>query len=211
MTKISSTLSPKTEKPNEAKDRASLATGGIFGSVCVINDMWARKSESVDPAALRAALEDQATAIHRGELEQVETMLLAQSCALESIFMELTRRAASNFGTNTDAAERYMRMALKAQSQCRANLETLANIKRPPTLFATQANITSGPQQVNNGTNQAAPSRTSRAQRKSKSGSNKLLVEAGHGSKAMDTRAKGKSKAGDPTLAAMVPIHRTAE
>lgn len=211
MTKISSTPPEKAEALKDGKGLASLAMGGIFGSVCVINEMWARKSDAVDPAALRAALEDQATAVHRGELEQVETMLLAQSCALESIFMELARRAASNFGTNTDAAERYMRMALKAQSQCRANLETLANIKRPPTLFATQANITSGPQQVNNGTNQATPNRTSRAQRKTKSGSNKLLVEAGNGSKAMDTRATGKPKAGDPTLAAMVQIHRTAE
>ena len=38
------------------------------------------------------------------------------------------------------AAETYMRLALKAQSQCRATLETLANIKNPPTVFARQAN-----------------------------------------------------------------------
>ena len=44
-----------------------------------------------------------------------------------------------------------MRMALKAQSQCRATLETLATIKNPPAVFARQANIAQGPQQVNNG------------------------------------------------------------
>jgi hypothetical protein len=44
-----------------------------------------------------------------------------------------------------------MRIALRAQSQCRATLETLAAIKNPPIVYARQANITSGPQQVNNG------------------------------------------------------------
>ena len=32
-----------------------------------------------------------------------------------------------------------------------AQLETLANIKNPPTVFAQQANIAHRPQQVNNG------------------------------------------------------------
>jgi len=40
---------------------------------------------------------------------------------------------------------------LKAQSQCRATLEALAAIKNPPIVYARQANIAAGPQQVNNG------------------------------------------------------------
>jgi hypothetical protein len=47
-----------------------------------------------------------------------------------------------------------MRLALKAQGQCRATLETLAAIKNPPVVFAKQRNISHGHQQVNNG---AAP------------------------------------------------------
>lgn len=47
---------------------------------------------------------------------------------------------------------RYLRLALKAQSQRRATLETLATIKNPPVIYAKQANIANGPQQVNNGT-----------------------------------------------------------
>jgi hypothetical protein len=43
-----------------------------------------------------------------------------------------------------------MRMALKAQNQCRMTLETLSNIKNPPVIYAKQANIANGPQQVNN-------------------------------------------------------------
>jgi hypothetical protein len=37
-----------------------------------------------------------------------------------------------------------MRLALKAQSQCRATLETLAQIKNPPVVLARQANIAQG-------------------------------------------------------------------
>ena len=41
---------------------------------------------------------------------------------------------------------------LRAQSQCRATIETLAVIKNPQAVaFVRQANIAAGPQQVNNG------------------------------------------------------------
>lgn len=43
-------------------------------------------------------------------------------------------------------------MALKAQAQCRATLEALAEIKNPrPVAFVKQANISGEHQQVNNG------------------------------------------------------------
>jgi hypothetical protein len=44
-----------------------------------------------------------------------------------------------------------MRLALKAQSQCRATLETAAAMKNSqPVAFVRQANVAHGPQQVNN-------------------------------------------------------------
>ena len=45
-----------------------------------------------------------------------------------------------------------MRLALKAQAQSRSTVEALAEIKNPrPVQFVKQANMTTGPQQVNNG------------------------------------------------------------
>jgi hypothetical protein len=41
----------------------------------------------------------------------------------------------------------YTKLALRAQSQSRANIVTLATIKRPALM---QTNIANGPQQVNN-------------------------------------------------------------
>ncbi|MGB5705479.1 MAG: hypothetical protein WBM41_01500 [Arenicellales bacterium] len=46
--------------------------------------------------------------------------------------------------------EAYVRVALRSQSQCRANLETLSTIKNPPVVYVKQANIAPGHQQVNN-------------------------------------------------------------
>jgi hypothetical protein len=48
-------------------------------------------------------------------------------------------------------ADRYLRLALKAQSQSRATVETLATVKNPPVVYAKQANFAAGAQQVNNG------------------------------------------------------------
>jgi hypothetical protein len=89
--------------------------------------------------------------------------------------------------TITANLEGFMRMALRAQNQCRATLETLATIKNPPVVFAKQANINqgSGNQQVNNGT----PAPASHAQ-KNIIQPNELL-EVQHGGETLDTSATG--------------------
>lgn len=108
-----------------------------------------------DLGALIGELQKQSKRVHGGDLKRAESMLITQAHTLDAIFNELARRSALNMGEYINAAERYMRLALKAQSQCRATLETLSAIKNPPVVFAKQANIANGPQQVNNG--QPAP------------------------------------------------------
>lgn len=49
-------------------------------------------------------------------------------------------------GEYLNATDTYLRLALKAQAQCRATLQTLAEIKNPrPVAFVKQANIAHGP------------------------------------------------------------------
>jgi len=51
-----------------------------------------------------------------------------------------------------------LKLALRAQNQCRATIETLSVVKNPPTAtFVRQANIAAGHQQVNNGMVSALP------------------------------------------------------
>lgn len=105
-----------------------------------------------DLQSLVNELGKQCKRVRDGDLARAESLLMTQAHSLDAIFNELARRAALNMGEYINATERYLRLALKAQSQCRATLETLATIKNPPVIYAKQANIANGPQQVNNGT-----------------------------------------------------------
>lgn len=87
--------------------------------------------------------------VHEDNLQDLETTLTAQASTLDAIFNELARRAALNMGEYINATETYLRLALKAQTQCRATIETLAAIKNPPVVFTHNANIVNGNQQVN--------------------------------------------------------------
>ena len=91
------------------------------------------------------------TKVRHGDMSGPEAILVSQASALNSIFTEMARRSALNMSEYIEASEKYMRLALKAQAQCRATIETLAEMKNPPLVIARQANIANGPQQVNNG------------------------------------------------------------
>lgn len=98
-------------------------------------------------------LAEQSAKVKGGDMSRPEEMLLAQAHALDALFANLARRAHGNMGQGNflHAAETYLRLALRAQNQCRATLETLSAIKNPPVVFAKQMNVSNGPQQVNNG------------------------------------------------------------
>lgn len=86
--------------------------------------------------------------VEDGKMGGIEATLLAQADTLDLVFNSLLRRAAHQ--EMLPQYETFMRLALKAQSQCRTTLETLAEIKNPkPTAFIKQQNM-AAVQQVNN-------------------------------------------------------------
>jgi hypothetical protein len=113
---------------------------------------WQKDTHDVNE--LVAELARQVDAVGAGNLRRAEGMLIAQAHALDNIFANLARRATNQ--QYLPQWEAYMRMAMKAQNQCRMTLETLATVKNPPVVFARQANINNGgQQQVNGGGTQA--------------------------------------------------------
>jgi hypothetical protein len=91
-----------------------------------------------------------------------------------------------------------MRLALKAQSQCRATLKCLADIKNPaPLAFVKQANIAHN-QQVNNAAEQSHPEKTENQQ-------NELLTEK-HG-ETLDTYGASAASGADPALQAVGAVN----
>lgn len=109
------------------------------------------ESPDYELTSLAEELSTQVDAVHTGDMKRAEAMLITQAHTLNELFNHLSRRAAQNIGKYLNATETFMRLALKAQSQCRATLETLSTVKNPPVIYARQANVTTGPQQVNNG------------------------------------------------------------
>lgn len=106
-------------------------------------------------------MSEKVSKVNTGDLSELEATLSAQSVSLDAVFNELARRA---IGSDTMSKfEIYMRLSLKAQSQCARTIEVLANMKNPPIVYAKQMNVANGNQQVNNGnnaTNTRAPAHT---------------------------------------------------
>jgi hypothetical protein len=98
-------------------------------------------------------LKDQINDVRKGDLSRPEAMLVAQAHTLDALFGNLIRRSQNNSSAGyLDAAETYMRLALKAQGQAVRTIEALSELKNPRAVaFVQQANITTGPQQINNG------------------------------------------------------------
>jgi hypothetical protein len=193
-----------TEKPGVSRERqlADIALDPLFGGAALSTTFTKDTFGETDLVATYAGLVDRAKAIRDNKLGSVEDMLTAQAAALNAMFLELARRSGANMGEYMQAAETYMRLALKAQAQCRATLETLATIKNPPVVYARQANIANGPQQVNNGVD------TSHAGTQA-SPPNELL-EMEHG-KRLDPGTPGAAIGGDPALEAVGAIDGAAD
>ncbi len=127
-----------------------------------------------------SVMREKVSKVNTGDLSELEATLTAQSISLDAVFNELARRA---IGSDTmSKLEIYMRLSLKAQAQCARTIEVLATMKNPPVVFAKQANISHGNQQVNNGI-----SETTTHTGKIINQPNELL-EANHGSEKMDGR-----------------------
>ena len=111
---------------------------------------WGKFAGDSDLSELLENLHERVKKVQGGDMQPVEAMLYGQAMTLQTIFTSLARRAASQ--EYLKQIQTFLGLALKAQAQCRATLEALAEIKNPrPVAFVQQANITSGPQQVNNG------------------------------------------------------------
>lgn len=83
-----------------------------------------------------------------GDLAIASRLLASQAITLDAMFTELARRAAINMGEYLDAAERYGRLALKAQANCRATLEALAKLHQPREQTVRHVHVSEGAQAV---------------------------------------------------------------
>ena len=127
-------LNPITLNTNTAR----VFSSGVFGELAI--------TESIE------VVRKMTDAVVQGSnLNELEELLTTQAVALNGIFNYLALRAHTNIGHYPETVERYMKLALKAQSQCRSTIEAINEIKNPSSAtFVRQANIGNAVQ-VNNG------------------------------------------------------------
>lgn len=186
------------EQEPDALALAALALRPSTNAAAVVQE-YAKPFGEQSMGALVDGLAASIEQVQSGDMKRCEAMLMAQAHALQSIFMNFSRRAlAQEYQQNLES---FFRMALKAQNQCRMTLETLAALKNPPVVIAKQANIAHGPQQVNNGT--PFPAHAGECVNPSNE-----LLEAQHGQR-LDTGTAGAATSHDPAMAAVGEINRS--
>lgn len=83
-----------------------------------------------------------------GDKALASQLLTAQAMTLDALFTDMARRSGNNMGEYIDAAERYMRLALKAQANCRATLEALAKLHQPREQTVKHVHVNEGGQAI---------------------------------------------------------------
>jgi hypothetical protein len=191
----------KTAKPSEMTkaDKARMALMPSVNSAAVIESYQSNvMGKDTDMNVLIERLQDTFVEVRNGNFSTLEAMLISQATALQTIFTSLARRA--QVQQNQRNLEAFLGLALKAQSQSRATISALVDLKYPrQATFVKQANIANGPQQVNNGTAAAVAGPEQ----------NKLL-EADHGQpgQRVDIRAAKTSERSYQAVETVGAVHR---
>jgi hypothetical protein len=103
--------------------------------------------EYVDYPSMIASLKTMAENVNKGDMRELEAMLVSSAKCLEVLAESLLVR-----GLRQDMwhhLDGFLKLGLKAQNQMRHTLETLGKLKNPPVVIAKQANLATN-QQVNN-------------------------------------------------------------
>lgn len=193
---------------NRERMMANVVAQGLASNATTAMDFAKASFGELSLTEMVAALKEQTGRVTGGDMAGVEQVLVAQMLTMNVMFSELSRRAALNMGTYLDPTEKYLRLALKAQSQCRATAETLAVIKNPP-IFAKQANIAHGPQQVNNGTSFETSTHGRAHAGESATQQNELLEDQRDGSTYVDTGTAPAAARSHQAVATVATSDRT--
>ena len=94
------------------------------------------------------AMQVKAKATGEGNMALPSEILTTQALTLDALFTEFARRATNNMGDYVQSAERYGRLAFKAQSNCRATLEALAKLHQPREQTVKHVHVNEGGQAV---------------------------------------------------------------
>lgn len=220
------TTTPTEPKGEQAKPHQILLMPSAQNAIAM--EAWGKFAGEIDVSELVTDLQERTDVMKGGNMGSVESMLYGQAMTLQTIFTSLARRSALNAGEYINASETYMKLALKAQAQCRATLETLSIVKNPMP-YIKQANIAQGPQQVNNAYSSASGHRDAPTARTLENSASPVLstqyalagthaansetqqsklLEDSHGGTYLDTGTTAATARSNPALETVEQVHR---
>lgn len=148
---------------------------------------------------------EQAQAVGKGDVGQLERMLLSQATSLQAMYVYLAVK-----GKDADHREwqhHYITLGLKCAAQSRQAIVALAELRQPRSvMFAKQANLAAGPQQVNNG----PVVNPTRVRAEDPPDQQNELLEMGNEQR-LDARAAGAAGRNGAHMEALDPVHRPKE
>lgn len=209
---------PQIEKPPPMAiaDKARMALLPSVNGAAVIEAYQANvMGKDADMNAMVDRLRETFIEVKGGDLRTLEAMLISQATALQTIFTSLARRA--SFQERLPQYQAFLGLALKAQSQSRAIISALVDLKYPrQATFVKQANIANGPQQVNNGTAPKAlfdqHAHSPAHAKEIKSQQTKLLEQIhGQSGQRMDARTAPAAKRSYSAVEAVEQVYRAKE
>jgi hypothetical protein len=179
-------------------DIAKFALDSTLCGVSIVRAFDGRFGEQHIPS-LMLELDAQLKLLRAGDMSAVEAMLFSQATALQAIFVDLATRAKRQ--ERLPVMQAQLTLALKAQAQCRATLEALAEVKNPrhPN-YVKQQNIAQQ-QVVNN-----SPSFACGAAEIENSANKLVTMEPSDAT--LDSRGTGAASGADSDLEAVVAVHR---
>ena len=155
LTQAEKLANEKLEQDKRRKFNADLLNNNAFANAAVVESFGKGVISDLEIMDLKDNIRNSITLVQEGDLRGLESMLVSQAKSLQVMFVSLARKAnvqeyLKQYGT-------YMNLALKAQSQSRATIQALVELKYPKQVIVTkQANINNGNQQVNNGVAESA-------------------------------------------------------
>ena len=180
----------------QSEHYAKVSLAASYMSAIVADSFTSAILPKAEIADVASALREKITTIQNGDMQPIEAMLIGQAQALQTMFVSLGRQAASK--TSLPQYTVFMNLALKAQSQSRATIQALVELKYPKqATFVKQANIANGHQQINNATSTRTPAHAHAKAIESQP--NELLSEMNHAT--LDSSRTATTSAIDKAMA----------
>ena len=166
-TRAKKTALAKQDKQSKSEHYAKVSLSPATMSAVLADSFTTSIFPDLAISDVASVLREKITIIQNGDMQPIEAMLIGQAQALQTMFVSLGRQAASK--TSLPQYTAFMNLALKAQSQSRATIQALVELKYPKqATFVKQANISNGHQQVNNATSTHAAIQTDSTRKKIK-------------------------------------------